>query len=130
MKNPVVRCLLGACVLSVVLALVLIWMHGKARPIKVKLTGSPGLVISGRWNQDGVARSFRATLPAELVLKANHLSFELLREAGTGQFKIELVPAEANLGPLSCESDYGIRGDIHFDREQKEEGRQLVSFSK
>lgn len=130
MKNPVLRCLIGAGVLSVLLAAGLIWLHGKARPIKVKLTGSPGLVISGRWDQDGVARSFRATLPTELVLRANHLSFELIREAGSGPFKIELTPTETDAGPMSCESDYGIRGNIRFDREQKQEDRLLVSFGK
>ena len=119
---------LGVILILLILSLLLFWPQSSTRTISVAMTGPSGLVIAGHWTVDGVRSDFRTTLPTNFVTTARSLSFEVVRQGDPGIFKIQLAPARTDMGLMSSESEYGIRGDIRFDGDH--EDRLLASFGK
>ncbi len=104
-----------AVLLGLMLVLLFFWPRATPRPVSIDMTGTPGLRVRGDWTVDGVRHPFHAVLPTNFVMTTRQLSFELVKEGTPGTFKIQLVPKPTEMGPMSSESDYGIRGEVAFD---------------
>ena len=125
-KTSKLRITILAILGLLILSLIVFWNQMAKRTISVAMSGAPGLAVSGHWTVDGVRRDFEATLPTNFVTRARSLSFELIRQGEPGVFKVQIKRGRTNLGLMSSESEYGIRGHIGFNGNAEE--RLLASF--
>src|SRR5437868_13262925 len=60
------------------------------REMKVELSGTPGMVVSGKYSADGAPRDFSAVLPTNIVVKARHFKFRIKKLADSGEIQARL----------------------------------------
>jgi hypothetical protein len=85
-----------------------------ARPVQLIITGPQGQRFSGSYVADGVTNSLTATAPATIRLQARDLDFTFNREAGAGEFRVELHVGDLCRTSTGIDEQQGIRGQLRY----------------
>src|SRR2546427_7686004 len=60
------------------------------RDMKLELSGTPGLVVSGKYSTDGASHEFSGVLPTNIVVKARTFRFTIKKLADQGEIQCRL----------------------------------------
>jgi hypothetical protein len=104
-------------VLTFVLVLLLVagvvaWQKRPVRsPMRLTLTGTPGLKVTGTTIVDGVSRKFNGVLPASIDVEAREFEYMIRMQEPQGALRGELTVVNAVYGSSNTADDYtGVHG--------------------
>jgi hypothetical protein len=104
-------------VLTFLLVLLLVaslvaWQKRPVRsPMRLTLTGTPGLKVAGTTTVDGVVRKFSGQLPTSIDVEAKEFEYTIRIEEPQGELRGELAVGDDVYGSSNTANDYtGIHG--------------------
>ena len=94
-------------------------LTGRARPVRLVVTGPEGQRFSGSYVADGVTNSVSGVAPATISLQARDVTYAIKREGGDGEFRVALYVGELCRTSTTSDTRQGVRGELRYgaDRE-------------
>lgn len=106
------RVVLLVLLVALIVAGFAFWHH---RPVpttvRLDLTGTAGLKITGRVVVDGVPREFSGVLPTNITVEARNFEYTILMQEPRGELTAKLTTGSGVYSSASAANDFaGVRG--------------------
>jgi hypothetical protein len=82
---------LFAAVACFVAGVVLHAAPASRKEFRIRISGTPGLILDGHYEVEGRRSGFRGTIPAEVTVTARSLDYTVRTAGGEGQLQVELL---------------------------------------
>jgi hypothetical protein len=107
MKKKIILIVLAVVALVGILVAVDVLTRTGPRDMTLDLSGTPGMVVSGKYSADGASHEFSGVLPTNIVVKARHFKFTIKKLADNGDIQGKLFVDGKDVAMSGTTAPYG-----------------------